>query len=107
MQRKLTLAGAVEAVMAGIVPNIAPASPKAPKINVVDMRFLAVLEHKNELVFRPVKRAHPSIRFVPNADIFQLGVDLFRCTHQFLDVTPIHADKVDGAVDRMLRDQTK
>ena len=46
MQIKLDFAGAVEAIMAGIVPNIAPTSPEAPQVNVVDVRFLPFLNTK-------------------------------------------------------------
>src|SRR3974390_1667064 len=106
MQNKLTLS-AIEAIVAGIVPDIAPASPEAPKINIVDVRLRAVLEHKYELVFRAVKGAQPCVRLVPKANIFQLRIDGLCCTQQLFEVTPIHANKMDGAVDRMLPDETK
>ena len=40
------------------------------------MRGFAMLEDEHKLVLAPIKRSHSGIMLDPNADIFELGIDL-------------------------------
>src|SRR5438045_9476885 len=60
---------------------------------------MAVFEDKDKLMPAAVERAHSRIVLDPDDEIFQLGVDLAAAGHDLLDVTPIHADVVQRAID--------
>ena len=100
MQGKLALRGAVQGVLADIVPDVGPMPTIAPERHVVDVRGAADLADKNELVLGTIERAHAGVRLVPDAQVGQVAVDLLPCGQHLFHVPPIHAHEMDGAVDR-------
>ena len=67
---------AAPAEMAGrrIMPNIGPVAPELAELNVVPMRPVPILQHKDELVLAAVQRAHPGIVLDPDAEVLKLAV---------------------------------
>ena len=95
---------AAPAEMAGrrIMPNIGPVAPELAELNVVPMRPVPILQHKDELVLAAVQRAHPGIVLDPDAEILELAVEAVGGEQQLQLMAPIHADVVQRAVDAVL-----
>ena len=71
------------------------------------MRRRAVLEDEDQFMFRTVQRAHATIVLVPDAQVLESGVDSPSCGLDFEHVAPIHAQKMDRAVDCVLCETTE
>jgi hypothetical protein len=94
-----------EGVCSWIVPNIAAVSSVTAQLNIVPMRAVAVLENQHQFMLAAVERSHAGIVFGPNAYIFQLVVDLFACREQLSNVSPVHANEMQGASLAVLRQE--
>src|SRR5438046_7308131 len=87
-------AAASEGVGSGVVPHIAAVAPEPAELDVVAMLAATLLEDKDELVLAAIERTHAGIVLGPNAEGFELAIDLGTSGQQFLEVAPVHADVV-------------
>ena len=85
-------------VDAGIVPDVGAVAATAAKLDIVDVRRGADLEHEHQLVLRPIERSHAAVVLVPDAEVLQLRVTPLAAAEQFADMPPVHADEVNGAI---------
>ena len=92
----------MERICTGIGPNVGAMAAVLSEFNVIDMSSAAVLPDENELMLATIERAHSSIVLVPDRDIFELMVDAATRRQHLIEMTPIHANKVDGAIGGML-----
>src|ERR1700704_2149136 len=58
-------------------------------------------------MLRAIERAHAAIVFGPDADIFQVWVGGSTGSQHFRNMTPVHALKMDRAVDRIGREMAE
>src|SRR5215472_18450806 len=72
------------------MPDVAPVATKAAELDIVPVRAAPMLEHENKLVSAAVERTHPAIVFDPDAEIFQLAIDIAGGCQQFANMAPIH-----------------
>src|SRR6266550_784827 len=100
VQSELARGGAVQGILTDIVADVAAMPAIAPECDIIDVRPLAHLEHVDELVLRAVQRPHAGVALVPDAEVFEFAVDLVAGRQHLALVAPIHADVVDGPVDR-------
>src|SRR3984893_5740459 len=106
MQRRQValLAAAGEGVGSGVSPDIAAVTAELAELDIVAVRLTPLFKHKDKLVVAAVERAHPGIVLDPDAEVFQLAIDAVSGGHQLLDVAPVHADEVQGAVTAECRE---
>src|SRR5947209_12764581 len=99
MQRKLLLASSFPRVLATVLPNVRPVSPVLAEFEGVDVRRRAVLEGEDQFMTGPVKGAHRPIVLGPDDQILELSEIRAAGIHDLLQMAPVHADEVDGAVN--------
>ena len=100
MQRQQIALGASarEGVNPGIAPHVGPIAPEAAELDVVAVRALAEFEHEDKLMSGTVQRTHPAIILDPDAEIFQLAIDIAGGRQQLGNVAPIHAEIMQGSI---------
>src|SRR6266853_190529 len=84
-------------IRAWIGPDVRPVPAILSKLHVVLMGTFAAFEHKYEFVLAAVKRTHPCIVLGPYAYVLQLGICLSTSGEEFTNMTPVHADEVNGS----------
>jgi len=67
VKRQFAFRRSIQRVLTDIVPNVGPVSAIAAESHVVDVRVLADLEDKYQLMLGTIQRAHTRIALVPNA----------------------------------------
>ena len=78
--------------------DVGPVTPKAPELDVVAVGGAPILEDRNHFVGGAVDAAQGPIGLGPNADVERGVVDLAAGGHQREQVSPVHADEVNGPV---------
>ena len=71
------------------------------------MRRAAVLVNQNEFVTAAIEGAHAGVVLDPDADVLELGVNLPTSGQNFGHVAPVHADKMDRAIEAVTGKQEK
>src|SRR6202035_897367 len=66
-----------ESIDARILPHVGPVSTSLAEAKRIHMLCGPDLEHENQLVLRPIERAHAAVGLVPYAKVLQFGKDLF------------------------------
>ena len=74
----------------------------APEFNGVEVRGVPDAKHAYEFVLGAVKAALASVGFNPDVEIEHGAIGEAAGCHELTDVTPIHADEVDGTINRDL-----
>src|SRR5271165_5888434 len=97
-RRIALLAAAGEGIDPGISPNIAAVAAELAALDIIAVRVTPLFKHEDKLVLAAVERAHSGIVLDPDAEIFQLAIDAVAGGQQLFDVTPVHADVLQGAV---------
>ena len=95
MHRQITAAASRDAADPRIVPDIGPVSPGLAKTEAVDVRRIAVLEHKDQLMLGAVERPHPAGGLVPHHQVLELEPADLAGLAQLAYVPQIHADVKD------------
>src|SRR6202045_2364308 len=104
-RRQITLlAAAGEGVGPGVSPDVAAVTAELAELDIIAMRVTPLFKHEDKLVLAAVERAHAAIVLDPDAEIFQLAIDVVSGGHQLFDVAPVHADEVQGAVTAECRE---
>ena len=75
--------------------------------DIVAMRRAAVLVHKDQLVSAAIEGSHAGVIFDPHAKVLELGVYLRSGRQNFGRMAPVHADKVDRAIEAVAGKQRK
>src|SRR5476649_2682343 len=96
-QQVTLLGGASEAIQPGVVPHVAAVAAKPAEGDVVAVRRLAMLVDEHQLMLAAVEGAHDGVLLHPDAKVLLLGVDLAAGGLHLVQVTPVHADKVQRA----------
>ena len=96
-----------ETVGAGIGPDVASIAAMAAKIDIVDMLTATILPNKNQFMLAPVEGAHAGIGLIPDSEVLELSIDPFAGGQHFVDMAPIGADEMDGAVIGMFGQQAQ
>ena len=81
-----------------IIPHVRAIAAMLTQLKIIDVGLGPVLRHQDQLMFRAVKRPHPAIGFILDAQIFKVGADRPGRREEFIEMTPIHADKMDGTI---------
>src|SRR5579871_2444791 len=89
-----------------IVPDICAVTPILPKFDIVDMAAGSRFEDEDQLMLRTVKRTHARIALHPDRDVLELRIDVPAGCKQLVYMTPIHANKVNGAISAVLCEQS-
>ena len=97
MHRQLFRAPRLQAVEAGIIPDIGAIAAMAAELDIIDVRRRAVFEDRNQLVLGAVEAAHAAIVLAPDTEILEFAIDFTAGAQQGKQVAPIHADKMNGA----------
>jgi hypothetical protein len=66
----------------------------------------ARLEDEDELMLGAIERSHARVVFHPNRDVLQLRIDIPAGCQQFVCMAPVYTDKMDGAIDTVLCEQS-
>src|SRR5216684_5863190 len=82
-----------KAANSGVVPDVGAIAPEAAKLDVVQVRFLAVPKYEHEFMAGTVKRSHTAVAFYPNAEIEKFASRRATGSVQFRDMAPIRARK--------------
>ena len=102
MQGQLVHAAGLHGVDTPILPDIGPVAPVLAQLETVHMRGGAVLEGEDQLMTRAVERAHATIILGPDDQVLQRVVNGFACVQHFAHMTPVHADKMDRAIETVI-----
>jgi hypothetical protein len=87
-----------ECIGPGIMPNVGAVAAMTAQFNRVQVRLGTDPENADQLMLASAKAALPCIGFYPGDLIEHRPVDAPSGGDQFLDVAPIHAGKMHGAV---------
>ena len=68
------------------------------EFDVVLMRLVAILEHENELVLRPVEAPLASVGLVPNYDVLQFAISISARAKRIETVPPVNEDIVNRSI---------
>ena len=90
-----------------VFPNIRPVTPVGPEFDIVDVPRGPRFVDGDQLVLGAVEGTHSTIRFVPDTDILEFGVDIASGRQELPDVAPVHADIIYGAVVTVCRELTE
>jgi hypothetical protein len=77
------------------------------KRHVIKVRGLADLEHEYQLVPGAIERTHPSVALCPHDQVLEFAVNGFPGGEQLFNVTPVHANEMNGATARPARRMTE
>ncbi|UGY17354.1 hypothetical protein WDM22_09130 [Bradyrhizobium septentrionale] len=77
-----------------------PLKGSSAEFDIVEMRRGAGLEDADELVLGAVERAHAGVALGPDADVFKLAIGVLAGCEHVLDMAPIDALELDGAIGR-------
>ena len=69
----------------------------AAEIDIVHLGRAPRLEDEDELVLRAVERAHPTVRLVPDADVFEIVEDLPARFERDCQLTPLFVNDTSPA----------
>src|SRR5258706_3276579 len=103
MQGQILSPAAPHGVYRGIVPNVGAVAAMPTEFDHVEMGRRSHPVDKDQFMLGPVKRSHPSIGLVPDAEVQALAVDGGADCRDAVHVSPVHADEVDGAIARVTR----
>src|SRR5215467_14796221 len=67
------------------------------------MRAGTALEHEYQLVLRAIERTHAGVRLIPDAHVFELGIDRATRRRDLGEVPPVHADLMDRSIAAISR----
>jgi hypothetical protein len=67
----------------------------------------ALLPDEHQFVLRAIKRPHPGVALVPDAEILKLVIDSVTGRQHLRHVPPVHAGRVDRAVDGVVRQEAE
>lgn len=100
MQRKQIslVTASAEAVNGGIFPDISAIAPMAAELDIVAVFACPALEYEDQFVTGAIKRPQTAVRFHPDADVFEFGIDLLTCAEHLGGMCPVHANEMNGAV---------
>ena len=90
-----------------MIPDVGAISPVPAKFDIVDVRPCTDFENGDEFVFGPVKRSHPAVVLVPDAEVEEGIIKCVPSGQQLEQMTPVHENVVEGAVARKVRGKTK
>src|SRR6516164_10468077 len=107
MHGQLLQSSGAQRADAGIIPDIGPIASMLAELKIVDVRASSALPHEHQLVLGAIKRSHTRISLVPDTQVLELAVDLAAGGQHLPHVPPIHADLMDGAVNRVLSEAAK
>src|SRR5262249_26202214 len=69
-------AAAGQRIGSGIMPDIAAVAAELAELDIVAMSVVAVFKDKDEFVLTAVERAHSGIVLDPDAEVFQLAINV-------------------------------
>ena len=81
-----------------VFPDIRPIPAKPTKLNIVNMRRIAILENEHQFVTGTVHGPHTTVRFDPNTEVQLLAEILPADTFKNANVAPVDEDVMDGAI---------
>ena len=73
----------------------------APELDIVEVRRLANPKHADQLMLAAIEAALAGVRLDPHHEIEHLAIGLLPGFTQFANVSPVHADIMDGSSARM------
>ncbi len=92
MHGKVFVPCIAKCVDARIIPDIGAVAACVTQPEIIDMRRAALFKHKDQFVLGGIERAHATIGFVPDAEVFQLIKDSMACGENFTHMPPVHSD---------------
>ncbi len=92
MHGKVFVPCIAKCVDARIIPDIGAVAACVTQPKIIDMRRAALFEHKDQFVLGGIERAHASIGFVPDAEVFQFIKDGMARSEQLAHMPPVHTD---------------
>ena len=98
MGGKLLVAVPVEAVIAGISPDVGAIPAIFAKPEIVDMLGLALLPDEDQLMLGALEAAHAARALVPDDEVFQLAIGPLAGLLHFRQMPPIDALEVDRTI---------
>ncbi|MEM7523265.1 MAG: hypothetical protein AAF360_05820 [Pseudomonadota bacterium] len=90
---------AAETVGLAIPPNVGSVPTGLAEAEGVQMRRRPDFEDEDQFVLGAVERPHTAIVLHPNEQVLHLRIDAVAGRTHLSDVTPVHADEMDRAVD--------
>jgi hypothetical protein len=98
MRRQRIISAHAKAADAGICPNITSVAPVPAELYIVLVRRVADAIDGDQFMLAAEERTLAGICLNPDDQIEHIRIDLATGAHQDVDVPPVHADKVDGAI---------
>ena len=94
---KLVHAAGAEAVDAGVAPDVRARAAVTAEFDVIEVRRLADPKDADQLMLAAIKAALAGVRLDPHHEIEHLAVGLLAGFEQLAQMSPVHADIMDGA----------
>src|SRR5204863_6530371 len=88
----------------GVMPNITAVATELAELDIVAVWLAAVFEHKDQLVLAAVERTHAGVVLDPDAEVFELAIDLAAGGQQLFGMAPVHENVVQRAFDAECRE---
>ena len=98
---------AAKAVNAGIAPDVRAISTVFAEFDIVDVGRGARFENEHEFMLRPVQGAHAAVVLGPDAEVLQVGIRGGAGGQHLLQMAPVHALKMNRAIDRIGREMAE
>ncbi len=92
------VASGAEGIEAGIGPHVGASAAMLAELEAVDVRPVADLEHRDQLVLRAIEGAHPGVGLHPDAQVLERELRRAARCQELVEMTPVHAHEGDGAI---------
>ena len=77
------------------------------QLKAVDVRSCSMLEDKDEFMALAIESAHAAIVLGPDNQVLEFGLGAVSCRMHLLQMSPVHAYEVDGAINCVLAEVLK